>query len=204
MLFSDQGSTLGIILFIDGIERDCLSLLGRLARLPLRPPILAVCAQRHKELLPTLLEAGVDTALFDVVNDIPIAAWCARVATNLSRFLIGPGLFAATPRNPRSADFVACRPIRGIVPRDRAKPVRSTACLRQDNPVGPNHLPNHERTDSRLRDRVVLLPDNVCLAGASAPAARSAYGRRLRPRQLPGRTRSISEHKQGRLLPELN
>lgn len=82
LLFSDQGSTLGIILFIDGIERDCLSLLGRLARLPLRPPILAVCAQRHKELLPTLLEAGVDTALFDVVNDIPIAAWCARVATN--------------------------------------------------------------------------------------------------------------------------
>jgi len=78
-LFCDQESTVGIILLIDGLERDCLSLLGRLSRLPLRPPVLAVCRERHTELLPTLLEAGVDAALFDVVNDVPIAAWCARI-----------------------------------------------------------------------------------------------------------------------------
>lgn len=81
-LFCDQESTVGIVLFIDGLERECLSLLGRLARLPLRPPVLAICGERHKELLPTLLEAGIDAALFDVVNDIPIATWCVKVVSN--------------------------------------------------------------------------------------------------------------------------
>ena len=78
-LFCEHDSTVGLILFLEDVERDCLSLLGRLARLPLRPPILAVCKSQHRELFPTLSEAGVDTALFDVVNDIPIAEWCVRI-----------------------------------------------------------------------------------------------------------------------------
>lgn len=80
-MFCDQDSTVGLILFFESMERDCLSLLGRLARLPLRPPLLAICQQRHRGLLPILSEAGVNTTLFDAVNDNAIAEWCVRVLT---------------------------------------------------------------------------------------------------------------------------
>ncbi|MEZ6127881.1 MAG: hypothetical protein R3C59_04310 [Planctomycetaceae bacterium] len=76
LLFCDQPSTLGVILMMTGVERDCLTLLARIARIPARPPVLAICSTAHAELLPLLLEAGVHTALFDVVNDVPIADWC--------------------------------------------------------------------------------------------------------------------------------
>lgn len=79
LLFCDQQSTKGLILFIDGIERDCVTILGRLARLHAKPPILVIGRDRHRELLPTLLEGGVDTTLFNITNDIPIAAWCVKV-----------------------------------------------------------------------------------------------------------------------------
>jgi len=79
LLYCDQQATLGLILFVNGMERECLTLLGRLARLPLRPPILAICSTRQTELLPVLTEAGVTATLFDVVNDVPIADWCLKV-----------------------------------------------------------------------------------------------------------------------------
>jgi len=78
LLFCDQPSTQGAILLITGIERECLTLLARIARAPTQPPVLAICETQHRELLPTLLEAGVHTALFDVVNDVPIADWCVK------------------------------------------------------------------------------------------------------------------------------
>lgn len=80
-MFCDQDSTVGLILFFENMERDCLSLLGRLARLPLKPPLLAVCQQRHRDLLPILSESGVNTTLFDAVDDNDIAEWCVRVLT---------------------------------------------------------------------------------------------------------------------------
>ena len=79
LLRAYQPNTRGVILFMSGLERECITLLGRLARRSPQPYVLAIGTEQHHELLPTLLESGADTVLFDVQNDIPVAEWCCRI-----------------------------------------------------------------------------------------------------------------------------
>ncbi|MEQ9408131.1 MAG: hypothetical protein RIK87_10420 [Fuerstiella sp.] len=77
--FCELENTVGIVLFLNGLERDSLGLLGRLARLPRQLPLLVVAPEHHSALLPLLMEAGADGVLFDVRHDIPVADWCLRI-----------------------------------------------------------------------------------------------------------------------------
>ena len=78
LLLSELRSTIGVVLFLSGLERECLGVLSRLAKQPRHRPILIIAERRHRDLLPVLLEAGSDTVLFDIKDDIPIADWCLR------------------------------------------------------------------------------------------------------------------------------
>ncbi|MCP4782426.1 MAG: hypothetical protein GY903_05195 [Fuerstiella sp.] len=81
---AQQINTAALVIFLDGLERECLTLLRRFVLAPRRPAILIVADEHHQELMPVLLESGVDSLLFDVVNDIPIAEWCLRLLPNRS------------------------------------------------------------------------------------------------------------------------
>lgn len=79
LLLSETRNTIGVVLLITGIERECLNLLAKIARWPKRPSLLAICSSEHEILLPMLLESGLDATMFDVEDDILIADWCVRV-----------------------------------------------------------------------------------------------------------------------------
>jgi len=76
---AQQVNTAGLVIFLDGLERECLTFLRRFLQAPRRPAILIVADERHQELMPVLLEADVDSLLFNVVNDVPIAEWCLKL-----------------------------------------------------------------------------------------------------------------------------
>lgn len=78
-------NTVGFILFLDGLERECLSFLGRLGRSHHHSQLLAVASDKHRDLLPVIMEAGVESVLFNVCDDIPVAGWARRVAKKLQR-----------------------------------------------------------------------------------------------------------------------
>ncbi len=82
IMLAEVRSTVGFVLFLTGLERECLGILGRLARLPRQRPILIIAESVHRDLLPVLLEAGASTVLFDVKDDVPIADWCLRFLAN--------------------------------------------------------------------------------------------------------------------------
>jgi len=79
LLLCEAKNTVGAVLFISGIERECLNILARVACWSERPALLAVCSSQHEGLLPMLMESGVDSAMFDVENDVPVSDWCVRV-----------------------------------------------------------------------------------------------------------------------------
>ncbi len=81
---AQQINTAALIIFLNGLERECLTLLRRFVQAPRRPAILIVSDEHHQELMPVLLESGVDCLLFNVVNDIPIAEWCVRLLPDRS------------------------------------------------------------------------------------------------------------------------
>ncbi|MEO1983505.1 MAG: hypothetical protein ABGZ24_23590 [Fuerstiella sp.] len=81
---AQQINTAALVIFLDGLERECLTLLRRFVLAPRRPAILIVAAEHHQELMPVLLESGVDSLLFNAVNDIPIAEWCLRLLPDRS------------------------------------------------------------------------------------------------------------------------
>ena len=72
-------NSIGLVLFLDGIERDCLDLLGRVARSFREFPVLAVGLTPHRGLMPVLMESGVQSILFDPFDDVSIADWCLGV-----------------------------------------------------------------------------------------------------------------------------
>lgn len=78
LLVCELTNTVAAIIFADGMEKECLSVLGGLSRRHRRLLTLIIATERHHELLPVLYEAGADTVLFDVRDDNPIAAWCVR------------------------------------------------------------------------------------------------------------------------------
>lgn len=82
VLFGELQNTVGFILFMDQLERECLGVLARLGRLrrPLR--VLVVATRRHADLVPVLMESGADAVLVDVADDVPIADWCLKVLTD--------------------------------------------------------------------------------------------------------------------------
>lgn len=84
LLLCEAKNTVGAVLFISGIERECLNMLARLARWAERPVLLAVCNEKHEGLLPILMESGVDSVFFDVDNDVMISDWCVRVLVTQS------------------------------------------------------------------------------------------------------------------------
>ena len=79
LLLCEARNTIGAVLFVSGMERECLSILGRMARWPTRPALLAVCTDEHRDLMPMLMESGIDAVLFNVTNDIAIAEWCSHL-----------------------------------------------------------------------------------------------------------------------------
>lgn len=79
LMLCEARYTVGAILFFSGVERECFNMLARLARWPQRPALLAICSAKHETLLPTMMEAGIDSVLFDVKNDVHIADWCVTV-----------------------------------------------------------------------------------------------------------------------------
>ncbi|MEP3479358.1 MAG: hypothetical protein ABJZ55_08935 [Fuerstiella sp.] len=66
----------GLILFFDGIEKECLSILSRLMDDPHECPMAAVLSPQHSDLIPVLLESNVVSIIMEPVNDVPIADWC--------------------------------------------------------------------------------------------------------------------------------
>ena len=76
---AQQINTAAVVVFLNGLERECLTLLRRFVQAPRRPAILIVADEHHQELMPVLLESGVDCLLFNAVNDIPIAEWCVTL-----------------------------------------------------------------------------------------------------------------------------
>ncbi|MDG1895829.1 MAG: hypothetical protein P8J37_13060 [Fuerstiella sp.] len=79
-----QINSVALVIFLDGLERECLTLLRRFVTAPRRPAILIIADECHQELMPVLLESGVDSLLFNVVNDIPVAEWCLRLMSQRS------------------------------------------------------------------------------------------------------------------------
>lgn len=66
----------GLILFFDGSEKECLSILSRLMDDPHECPMAAVLNSHHSNLVPVLLESNVTSIMMEPVNDVPIADWC--------------------------------------------------------------------------------------------------------------------------------
>lgn len=83
LLLAELSNTVGLILFLDGLETECLNLLRRLQHEG--PAILGIGKLDHKPLIPVLIESGFSMVLIDVVNDIPIAKWCRRVLKDSHR-----------------------------------------------------------------------------------------------------------------------
>ena len=81
---AQQNNTAALVVFLNGVERECLTLLRRFVHAPRRPAILIIADEHHQELMPVLLESGVDCMLFNAVNDIPIAEWCLRLLPDRS------------------------------------------------------------------------------------------------------------------------
>ena len=72
-------NTVALVLFLDGFERECMRLMGRMAQLPAPVPTLLVGGQQHRAIVPVLLESGASHVLFDVPDDIKIADWICRL-----------------------------------------------------------------------------------------------------------------------------
>ena len=83
LLLCESANSVGLIVFLEGLERECLGLLRRLGTESNQPTVLVVGKSRHAELMPVILEAGVSAFLVDVENDIPIANWCASLVNRL-------------------------------------------------------------------------------------------------------------------------
>lgn len=75
----DSRTSQGLILFFDGIEKECLSILSRLMDDPYECPIAAVLNSHHRDLVPVLLESKVRSVIMEPVNDVPIADWCLAI-----------------------------------------------------------------------------------------------------------------------------
>lgn len=80
LLLAELANTIGLILFLDGMETDCLNLLRRLQHQG--PAILGIGTDAHKPLIPVLVESGLSMVFTEVKNDIPIARWCHNVLQN--------------------------------------------------------------------------------------------------------------------------
>lgn len=72
----DPRTSQGLILFLDGIEKECMSILSRLMDDPHECPLAAVLNSHHRDLVPVLLESNVTSVIMEPVNDVPIADWC--------------------------------------------------------------------------------------------------------------------------------
>ena len=83
--FWELRNTIGFVLFLEGMERECLGFLGRLGRSNYHREILVVATENHREILPVIMEAGVESILFDVSDDVPVAEWCRRAAARRIR-----------------------------------------------------------------------------------------------------------------------
>ena len=81
---SQQATTPGVILFLESRERECVTAISRISQLTSHPFVLAVGSGKHQELLPVLLESGICTPLFDIVNDVPVVEWCIKVVRSRS------------------------------------------------------------------------------------------------------------------------
>ena len=84
LLCCEMRNTVGLILFADRTEKECLAALRGLLRRMQNLPVLLVGEDHHEELLPVMLEAGVQTALCNVKNDVPVGQWCAGILTRHS------------------------------------------------------------------------------------------------------------------------
>lgn len=69
----------GLVLFFDGIEKECLSILSRLMDDPNDCPMAAVLMSHHRDLVPVLLESNIVSVIMEPVNDVPIADWCLAI-----------------------------------------------------------------------------------------------------------------------------
>ena len=83
-MLAEMRSTAALVLFLDGFERECMSLIGRLSQLPSTIPTLLVASwERHRSIIPALMEGGASHVLFDVRNDTEIADWICGQLSNL-------------------------------------------------------------------------------------------------------------------------
>lgn len=73
------GRVLGLILDLRSHSRESLGLLRQLLRESLRPAVIAVGDESHREMTGLLLEAGCTALLVAEPFDLPIADWCQRV-----------------------------------------------------------------------------------------------------------------------------
>lgn len=80
LLDSESQKVIGLIIFIEGHEAECLGLLTRLSEHGRSQPVLVVGTESHTALAPVLIEAGC-SVLTNVVNDQTPAEWCLRVLT---------------------------------------------------------------------------------------------------------------------------
>lgn len=73
------GRVLGLILDLRSRSRESMGLLRQLLREPMRPAVIAVGDDSHRELTGLLLEAGCTALLVAEPFDLPLADWCQRV-----------------------------------------------------------------------------------------------------------------------------
>ena len=80
LLAAELRNTIGIVLCLPGLEKEILGLLGRLSRIPHRQwPILAIGQRLHQDILPALMESGVQKMMVDIRDDLECSLWCLRV-----------------------------------------------------------------------------------------------------------------------------
>lgn len=85
LLLAESSNSIGLIVFLKGLERDCLGMFRRLSSAPNQPRMLVIGTSGHAELMPVILEAGASGFLLEVENDIPIADWCRQLLQDLRR-----------------------------------------------------------------------------------------------------------------------
>lgn len=80
----------GIILELEGMEREAIVLLGRIVRQQISPPICAVHSAAHFSLIPVLCESGVSTLVSRPPIDVSVADWCERVVEYRTTRAVSP------------------------------------------------------------------------------------------------------------------
>lgn len=80
-----KGRVLGLILDLRSRSRESLGLLRQLLRESVRPAVIAIGNESHRELIGLLLEAGCTTLLVAEPLDLPLADWCERVINRSRR-----------------------------------------------------------------------------------------------------------------------